>query len=143
MNEVEVTGSSPNFAKPVLDAVLVQEGNKLIEIFKGERVLCPDGKTFGIKRGMPKEYENWYYIIKIEYLEYHSSLDWLMPVVEKIESMGYIVEIWLSLGRGCKIFKPNYEPNINFCAESNSLIEAIWLTVVDFIKWHNQNDAIV
>jgi hypothetical protein len=58
-----------------------------------------------------------------------------MPVVEKIESMGTIIEIWLSLGRGCRIVKAGQILSIAN-TNSNSTIEAVLLAVIEFIKWH-------
>jgi hypothetical protein len=74
--------------------------------------------------------------------KYHTSWEWLMPVVERIESMGTIVEISLCLGRMCRIIKGSFkQPTITISnQESNSTIEAVWLAVVDFIKWHNQQN---
>lgn len=73
--------------------------------------------------------------------EYHLSWDWLMPVVEKIELQGCIVEIWLSLGKSCRITKGSFKKPIITIAntESNSLIEAVYNAVVDYINWYNQN----
>jgi hypothetical protein len=61
-----------------------------------------------------------------------------MPVVEKIESMGTIIEIWLSLGKGCRITKGSFKEPIKTIAatESNSTIEAVWMAVIEFIKWY-------
>ncbi len=75
-----------------------------------------------------------------EPLLFDSSWDWLMPVVEKIEGMGCIVEIWLSLGKGCKIVKGSFKTPLITIAntESNSTIKAVYEAVVDFINWHNK-----
>jgi hypothetical protein len=61
---------------------------------------------------------------ELKELIYHSSWDWLMPVVEKIGNIpehGYVFKRSLDGGLFYKI-------------------ESVWLAVVEFIKWYNQND---
>lgn len=77
-----------------------------------------------------EEIDKW----EMEKLKYHTSWDWLMPVVEKIE----------------------YEANVTICRQSchienddilierygDTKIESIYLAVVAFIKWHNEQKGI-
>ncbi len=120
------------------------DGNKLIETFRGIRELMPNGTLFGTKRGMPKEHENWYNIIPVDDLKYHSSWDWLMPVVEKIQSIyitpapnytGYRIEIVVQ--GYVKISGFPMPPILRNVSISGSLINAVWLAVTDFIQFHN------
>lgn len=76
-------------------------------------------------------------------LQYHSSWGWLMPVVEKIEGMGFHTIIG-------KI--PRLEPycNINFkesqiidgiteskvMGQCEKKIDAVWSAVIQFIQWY-------
>lgn len=93
------------------------EGNQLIANFIG---ILTDGdrtsKHFGSKL-----------------LQYHSSWDWLMPVVEKIEAIedsdNYEVDIF---GNCCQI-------GISENAIGETKIEATWNAVILFIQWYNQN----
>lgn len=68
------------------------------------------------------------------HLRYDSSWDWLMPVVEKIESMGAHVKI---VNNRCTIadndftFKPVH-------IVGHFKIEAVHMTVVEFIKEYNK-----
>lgn len=101
------------------DKIQTTEGNKLIEIFKGERELMPDGQTFGIKRGMPKKYENWYSCISINELQYHSSWDWLMPVVKKFNDI-------------CNL-KSWYYHSIKLTTD----IDCVWEETVTHLIWYN------
>lgn len=73
--------------------------------------------------------------------EYHLSFDWLMPVIEKIEGQGNIVEIWLCLAKSCRITNTGFKkPTIRIAnTESNSLIESVYEAVIKYIKWFNQN----
>lgn len=65
-----------------------------------------------------------------ESFKFHYSWDWLMPVVEKIESMGYEVEIE---GKFCFITEPNNGSLISG-GESESKILAVHEAVYQFIK---------
>lgn len=86
-------------------------------------------------------------------LQYHLSWDWLMFVIEKIESkIGW--SVWLQHGE-TTITNPGFDPGIYWhyptyknsreiiegfykkCADSK--IDASWKVVVDFIKYYNNN----
>jgi hypothetical protein len=75
----------------------------------------------------------------INFIKYSVSFDWLMPVIEKIEKQGCIVEIWLSLGKGCRIMKPTNKPCIVSEYEGNSLSEVLYGAIVGYIKWYNEH----
>ena len=99
------------------------------------------------------------HILEREIPKYHTSWDWLMPVVEKIEKLkhdgfGYKVIIddnycciWQIKGRvGGTIkwesSKPYTKDLGNGRSESGTLrpetkIEAVFITVVKFLKWYN------
>lgn len=69
--------------------------------------------------------ENWFY---------HSSWDWLMPVVDKIESLGNQIAVFNKAAAisNCK--------NLNLFSDSfkgETKIEATYKAIVRFIKWHN------
>lgn len=61
--------------------------------------------------------------------KYHTSWDWLMPVVEKIENhLGYAVTI---VQNSCYTESMGGE-------ERDSKLEATYKTVVEFIKYYNK-----
>jgi len=73
------------------------------------------------------------------YLEdamYHKSWDWLMPVIEKIESLGYDVNIY-SWGKG--ISKSCSIQGISIDVNNTNKLQAVYEAVVEFIKWYNKN----
>ncbi len=79
-------------------------------------------------------------------LQYHLSWAWLMSVVEKIEKIGYNVVIsyygceiseGTPNGDGGKFFKSIVD--IDNVKSDIINIEMVWLAVVEFIKWYNQN----
>jgi len=77
---------------------------------------------------------------QIKMLRYHTSWDWLMPCVEKIESLTYDVRIngYGSEGddKYCDICDGNDEIS-EFTSKSK--IEAVYKSVVEFIHWYNKN----
>ena len=70
-------------------------------------------------------------------LLFHANWDWLMPLVFKIESLGCIVNISISLTNHIRIVNPSLDNMIISSIESNDLQEAIWLACIDYITWYN------
>ena len=128
------------------------EGNILIAEFMGLRHFNPLG--YSLRRDgsenyfveFPK-YENIQFNNLVQeddvhyYLKFHSSWDWLMNVVEQIESLpcistSYYFNVRISQGYieiegliGEKIFRNS--------SIENGKINALWLAIVDFIKLFN------
>lgn len=128
----------------------INEGNKIIAAFDGGYV----------EKERPNFIETWTHKdlshilwegFYSENLEYHSSWDWLMPVVEKIESLydefhGYF-GVHISSNtctiQGTKLnttpesFHPAYLSDPN--AVLGTKIESTWYNIVQFIKWYNNH----
>jgi hypothetical protein len=108
------------------------EGNKLIAEFDGY-VYFPNDTLNSIKGVYRKEDRM---PMLANHFKYHSSWDWLMPVVEKIEDLGnYGVEIHL---KSCNIFEASIDQS-DLCIEGHfeTKKESIWQAVVQFIQWYN------
>lgn len=62
--------------------------------------------------------------------------DWneLMPVIDRIEALGYSVNI---ISKSCSIFV-NREWQFRYTSDTK--IEAAYNSVLSFIKWHNQQN---
>lgn len=80
--------------------------------------------------------------IYIEDLEYNSSWDWLMPVVEKIERTNNGTDdnyfnVTIGCGFDCTIFDAHHELIINTCEQTK--IKTVYKAVVEFIEWYNKN----
>lgn len=76
-------------------------------------------------------------------LKYHSSWGWIMPVWEKIvlSKDPYMISGAITTNF-CRIDvlgigKPKFDRFSN-----NSTIDAVWLTVIDYIKWYNEINGI-
>ena len=80
-------------------------------------------------------------------IHYHSSWDWLMPVIEKIN---YGLEMpngdyfQVSIGKHkTSIFRKDKQavPYLSeeICSGGGTMIENTFYAVIEFIKWYNQN----
>ena len=80
----------------------------------------------------PKGKENWdVYTVS---LRYRYSWDWLMPVVEKIESLSFEVSI---IDTECEIGTQGYSYRNIVCNKGESKIEGVYKTVIEFIRYYN------
>ena len=102
----------------------IEEYNKLIAEFMGR---C----------GKVNKHLYWVNIpsvkwVTVEQMQYHSSWDWLMPVVEKIEktNLGDVII------HGKNLVEISYNKQTQLYFES-SLLENTWLACVEFIEWYN------
>lgn len=117
----------------------IEEGNKLIAEFMG----AVPTKALGTETWDVPNMDGLQFV-----LFYHSSWDWLMPVVEKIEQIGEdlpIVYVVIN-GYGCEIsymINHNWPEDRDVIAdvgypEAQSKIESVWKAVVKFIEKHNE-----
>jgi len=135
----------------------ILEGNKLIAEFMGYKpcfshiidkynyTQTVDGFLITGKCNAGNHQEDEYENFAIKHLIFHYSWDWLMPVVEKIESISE-----LSLNRKCN-FHVTIEKHqcvimwgISFTISdiydyNNSKISTVYKSVIEFIKWYNEN----
>jgi hypothetical protein len=107
----------------------LQSDNQLIAEFMGTTKL-PYGWT--AVEGRLYAYNDKYYPSQ---LKYHCNWNWIMPVVEKIERMGYDFNI-----NNSHVIVCNSENGYEYDDMADSKIEIVRLAVVEFIKRHNQNN---
>jgi hypothetical protein len=93
-------------------APTTEESNKLIAEFMG----------FDIDKRNPNT------------ILYHSDWNWLMEVVEKIESKGFDVHINTCVCRVSDVGEDRFEDIETF--NSNSKLQAVYQAVLEFIKWY-------
>ena len=109
------------------------ENNKLIAEFMGMEYGVPNDNSVMIQM-TPQGNE----VVPINSMEYHSSWDWLMSVVEQIENFGF--EIIIAESR-CKI-KHNTDHSIKEVLNVDIIgtkLQATYDAVLEFIKWYNKN----
>jgi hypothetical protein len=104
-----------------------KEGNKLIAEFMETRSAIIDDMYFG-ENGMLYTEEN---------LRYHFEWNWLMPVVQKIETLGFRVNI---TGITCSVSRILETETIIqlVLGEVSMKINLVWAVCVDFIEWYNK-----
>ena len=114
------------------------EGNKLIAEFMGyelaDKEYPSDGYWMGLRLPMFMDSDmtewadtdNGRIRIPQSQLRFHSSWDWLVPVIDKIYSMNDYIKYKDNLGQ----FADGISINTKF-------IEVTWLSVVEFIEWNN------
>lgn len=126
----------------------VEEGNKIIAEF------CGFKRNDGYSGDMAR-LKHWnigpYGWFDDEHLEYHSNWSWLMPVVEKIETMHTEFDGYFGVhicSNGCSIAgtrlntsieNPHYAYFNDVTHESK--LSSTWICVVQFIKWYSQLQA--
>ena len=71
------------------------------------------------------------------YLKYHKSWDWLMPVVEKIENLGY--EFFIVEDRVKVSHNTDHSIETIIDLTSRSKLNATYNAVVEFINQYNKN----
>jgi hypothetical protein len=121
------------------------EGNKLIAEFMGyEKTIYSDvfrGELYALDVSKGEIYA-------ISQMQYHTSWDWIMPVVEKIESIEDCeknnFQFSILSDNECEIFGKyiDYQhPRFSYlnCVKENSKIKSVYKTAIDFIKWYNEN----
>lgn len=140
---------------------IIEKGNVLIAEFMGAIVVAPIGHT-GRDICFQEQIEG-QYVYQRSLLKYHTSWDWLMPVVEKIELLPcpfpvreeYKYKCYFSIDSGfvdlqlvqkhsTETFHPPVD-NKQFSAfysaselhSSKTKIEAVWNIIIAFIQWFN------
>jgi len=76
----------------------------------------------------------------INLAKYHISWDWLMPVVEKIESLGYSydrinADIFINTQKGENVIPNPMDGNIM------TMLQKTYKAVVEFITWYNEKNS--
>lgn len=79
----------------------------------------------------------WY---SAEDLNYNNSFDWLMPVFNRISTINEYKYNFKLSRQWCELYENNY--NKLFENSGVSTLEALYLTVVEFINWYNEKNNI-
>lgn len=73
-----------------------------------------------------------------EYAKYHKDFNWLIPVIERIQKLGFrvITEGLIGIKEMCSIESNDYYGR----SFADSKIEAMYKAVVSFIQWFNSQN---
>lgn len=109
-----------------------EESNKLIAEFMGAELGNPDSDGRECYTGIPVNgmgtITYW-----TERMKFHTSWDWIMPVVEKIERIKDVHFVISELG--CDIYSFGYK--VSDTREETKIL-TIYKAVVEFIQWYNE-----
>lgn len=120
------------------------DSNKLIAEFMG--LITVDRTYPSSFTLLPEEVKkvgitDWKWKDFMSQLQYHYSWDWLMPVVDKIESLFFNVviesHITLRIKPQCYIYSATERFEMK-PLQRDKKIDAVYEAVVEFIKWHNK-----
>jgi len=78
------------------------------------------------------------------YAKYHTSYDWIFPVIEEIEKHIYENDVYYSIEicGGCYVtVRSSTGEELFLCDTGNSKLECIYQAVLQFIHWHNAQKA--
>lgn len=105
----------------------MEQNNKLIAQFMGLTNHHNDSSMMVTKTPQGNE------IVPIDALQYETCWNWLIPVVEKIESLGYVFTIQGGKASfGEMISKPK-----NYIKDNK--LTSTYIAVIEFIKEYNNN----
>jgi hypothetical protein len=115
------------------------ENNKLIAEFMGLKLIQEEESGEWLVTGVEDGEEMRGRIYYGGIPEYNASWEELMPVVEKIEGLGYDTEIVYRLddGLGHRFYINDSGVHSELC---ESKLEATYKAVVEFIKWYNERE---
>lgn len=128
----------------------IKENNRLIAEFMGGELIYPNTCNYGVFKFSAKDKHKLTYTtepttengIAEGFLRFNSSWDWLMPVVEKIEGLGYTTEKnYQRVDRDWQ-FLITRRSNILFQEFNNDSRIACYDAIVNFIEWYNKNRPI-
>jgi hypothetical protein len=130
------------------------EGNRLIMQFMGDKIVCREANRKALLCNHKSEY--WYihhtnnevylgnnntfdsvdaaWDYQCERVHFHTSWDWLMPVVEKIEAGNYGVK---QCRKVVEIYYDDTKEVILKVKESSRIL-SLYTAILQFIKWYNK-----
>lgn len=123
------------------------ENNKLIAEFMNNwfEKTNRDDTFIEIGINVPRSSERESSLYWLTDLEFHNSWDWLMPVVDKIESIIFEENNFFNVTIGgtiyCVIQDSNGEVyDVSYEGEE-SKFKVVYKAVIEFIKWYNENKS--
>lgn len=123
----------------------ILEGNRLIADFI-KMTVDDDGIVYVDDKFFDELEDNYYEESDFPYNEYlfHKSWNWLMPVVEKIESLEFGEHEYFTVnivgGNNSYIESSTGELITEIMGRDRSKIFTVWTAVIEFIKWYNDNN---
>jgi len=123
----------------------VEENNKLIAEFMGIYPFSKSGQYEALNIITALEFNmntNFFNsptdVLYIDDFKFHESWDWLMPVIEKIESMGYYMKM---TKKSCAICTDSaYKEKIIASELLKGRFENLYSCIITFIKFYSKEE---
>ena len=127
----------------------ITENNKMIALFMGYKYHPHPEKDCGWRKedGRSKLHGRNYYLCRKHCdLRYYNSYEWIMEVVDRIETMEYMQSNTMSfmpmffsvtIERNFVVANIGNSPIKETYSRKENKIKSIYNCVVEFIKWHN------
>lgn len=106
----------------------IREGNRLIAEFMGVKIGIDQ---YSWRPGVHEPLQE-------RHLNYHESWGWIMPVVEKIEELGWGCKIYLN----AMTIPVLQSRKVAYLLSADSKIQGIYDTVIQFISWYNSSKGL-
>lgn len=107
-----------------------EESNKLIAEFMGYTIMYRNGHDPII------EYAHGEWASISIWSQFHSSWDWLMPVIEKIDALACVKEVVIR-PRRTRIWLKSSFIQSHWTPGTSNMVQT-YCTIIDFIQWYNQ-----
>jgi len=126
--------------------------NKLIAEFMGYNFIDGDFKVTHSNKTSNSDFKEWCptywdddldsggYLVSPSNLLFHSDWNWLMEVVEKIESIKietYKVRVDIYFNC-CQIYPTHWDELISIYGNKETKLEIVYNACIEFIKWYSQ-----
>ncbi len=118
----------------------IVESNKLIAEFMGIELFSNNTFTEALlicsALDLPvnpcTHFNNTQETVYLNEFKFNKSWDWLLPVISKIEELGYLVTM---VGFNCYIDGDNFA----FRSKTYNKLQSAFETIIEFITWYNLN----
>ena len=122
----------------------VSQGSAEIALFMGF-TKCDEDDYMEVPEEQQSIFNYGYY--KPNKMKYHSSWDWIMPVVEKIERMSRengdssLMFTFFGGKDYCGVRRNDLNGDVIVLKASDTKITAYWQCVIEFINWYNTTQS--
>lgn len=129
----------------------IKEGNALLAVFMGG-VFNSFFYQFPYEFGYKETHDEGGFvgagpeaIWTVDEMIYHESMDWMWPVIDKINGMGkeysfatFKTYASCTVEKGGRVYKDFAFAHAEYITAEQSSKEAVYRLLVKFIKWHNE-----
>ncbi len=118
----------------------INKGKSIIAKFDGWVEFFPEKGQYS-KKGVFNRRSTGQMHFDVDFLNYDTSWDWIMPVVEKIYMLPPVKTIHITPGETIIYFqRDEFKEAIKSpCLAENNSITECFIATVEFLEWYNEN----